>query len=96
MFGKRKFGLREAEAASIYTNTEGERRSVLEVLGVLGVKTTVIEEADTICRRLNKEIEITDAEIARLRAKTIALDELNDERGEEVEDINELVKDWVL
>ncbi|MHA2010091.1 MAG: hypothetical protein ACW980_22480 [Promethearchaeota archaeon] len=96
MFRRKKFGLKEAEAASAYTATEEQRRSVLGVLGVLGVKSTVINEAEIRCIKLGIETEIADREIKTLKTKLDTLDEANDNRAEEVEDINELVKDWVL
>ncbi len=91
-----KFGLKRASRAAAFTKTEDTRRAVLGVLGVFGIKNTVLAEANAKCRKLIIDTKVRESKAEKLKEK-VQVEEIEiDANNLEAESINDLVKDWVL
>jgi hypothetical protein len=95
MFG-RKFGLKEAKAASQFTKTEDTRRSVLGILGVFGIKNTVEAEASKVCRRNDAKIERAQNTMVKLSTKHVIVSENVITLEHDTDIVQDVVRDWVL
>jgi hypothetical protein len=95
MFG-RKFGLKEAKAASEFTKTEDTRRSVLGILGVFGIKNTIIDEATKACRKNTAKIEKAQTKMVKLSDEHVKVSENVITLEHDTDIVQDVVKDWVL
>jgi hypothetical protein len=92
----RKFGLKEAKAASEFTKTEDTRRSVLGILGVFGIKNTILTEATKACRRNTSKIERAQATMVKLSEKHVIVSENVITLEHDTDITQDVVRDWVL
>jgi hypothetical protein len=95
MFG-RKFGLKEAKAASEFTKTEDTRRSVLGILGVFGIKNTVLAEANVACKKNTTKVDKSQTKAAKLELEQNRLEGAIIAAERDCENIQDVVRDWVL
>jgi hypothetical protein len=91
-----KFGLKAAQKASEFTQTETTRRAVLGVLGVFGIKNTVQKEATALITKSIKQLAKTQDKIVGLEIRQNKHERECISLESDIDEVNETVVDWCL
>jgi len=91
---KRVFGIKEAKAASVFATTPDQRRTVLAVVGMLGMTVNLAKEAIKKTDKLSHNIVKLECKADKLRGKALAVEDKGNSSRVEYSDLVSIIDQW--